>query len=503
MSSVGQVRALVRAGRRRPGWTDWYLLLAAVVIGSLLVGGPLGEVLGRSVPPLPPYRAAALLSLVAAGGAALVAVALAVGPVALSPADAYWLVLSPLDRRAVLTRAVAVVGALAVVVGGLGGVLVRWAAGLPAYGWGPVGVAALVGAAVAVCVAGLSVLAQAARLGALVRRVAVGAGVAAVGFGSAAAVWPGWSGWSGAGSLVVSGPGLLVVAVAALVVAALVVAALVWWRLAVFPAGAVLAASVRWGVVTDAAVGLEPSFVSRVVEDGFWRGRVLRSRPWPGWLPVWAAPAWQDWRMLGRRPHRLVVSLVGAAVPGVLAVAVGGLRLLVAGVLLAGAVSAASAGASGVRRDAGSAVLGRLFGVGGVAVASARLVLPGVLAAGWLVAASAVLVAVGVWGSWWWLVFGVAVAPVLAVGVLRLAGRGWVDHASVPVVMPQSGSWVPTGWIVWWVTGWDVVVAGGLPSVWVWSGGSGDRVLLFGVQVLVGAVVVWGWVRAGSRRGRG
>ncbi|MDI1463661.1 DUF6297 family protein [Catellatospora sp. KI3] len=490
MSSVGQVRALVRAaGRRsgRPGWTDWYLVAAAIVVGSLLAGGPLADVLGQAVAPLPAYRAAALVSLVVAGCAALLAVAGAVGPVAVPPADAYWLVLSPLDRRAVLARAVAAVGVVAAVAGVLAGVAVRRVAGLPAYGWGPVGVAAAAGAAVCVCVAGAAVLAQAAGAGAVVRRAAAGVGVAAVACGLAAALRPAWPGWSP----VVPPTPVSVSAVAA----ALLVSGLVWWRLAVFPAGAVLSASVRWGVVTDAAVGLEPSFVARIVEDGFWRGRRLRSRPWPGWLPPWAAPAWQDWRMLGRRPYRLVVSLVTAALPAVVAVAAGGAGLLVAVVLLAGAVSAASAGASGVRRDAGSAVLGRLFGVGGAAVSGARLVLPGVLAVGWLVAASVVLLLAGVWVSWWWLLVAVAAGPVLAVGVLRLAGRGWVDHASVPVVMPMSGSWIPTGWIVWWVTGWDVVVAGGLPSVWVWSGGPGGWVVPAAVQVVVGGVVVWGWLR--------
>ncbi|MFC7758078.1 DUF6297 family protein [Catellatospora bangladeshensis] len=283
-------------------------------------------------------------------------------------------------------------------------------------------------------------------------------------------------------------PGLLLAAGLAVAVAA-VLALLVWRRLAGFPAGPVVEAAGRVGVATETAVGLEPSFLTRAVEQAYWRGRRLRSRRWPSW-PGPLVLAWLDWRTLARRPLRPLALAVASALPAVLVtvwpaqapVAVAASFLL--------ALAAASAGTGGVRHDADSPALARLFGVRQPAADASRLALPSVLAAAWYAVALALLARAGVLPGGPWALFGPAAAPVLAVAAARLARRGHVDHASTPVVMPMTGSHIPTGWFIWCLTGLDVAVLGCLPLLWALAAPPADPYPPLLVQVIVSGAVV-------------
>lgn len=162
--------------------------------------------------------------------------------------------------------------------------------------------------------------------------------------------------------------------------------------------------------------------------------------------------------MLGRRPARLGFALASTGLPALTAVAVGGPRPIVVVVVLAGALLVAGLGTTGARRDLDSPALRRLLGVDGLPVLAARTVLPGVLAATWCALALQLLVIIGALpaGPWWLL--GPGAAPALAVAALRMAGRGPIDHASIPVSLGVA--WIPTGWLTWGLRGLDVAVPG-------------------------------------------
>jgi hypothetical protein len=244
-----------------------------------------------------------------------------------------------------------------------------------------------------------------------------------------------------------------------------------------FPAWAVVAAAHRVGTAVQATVGLQPSDFTRAAEDRYWRARSLRSRPWPGYLPMWLLVAWPEWRMLGRRPVRLALIAASAVIPALLqgtaqTIVLFGLSLVVA-----------AAGTTSIRRGAARPPrLGFVF-------------LPMVLAAAWLaIALSATRPGTG----WWWLL-GAAAAPSLAVGAMRMAGRGPIDHTSVPIVMPMSGSWIPTGWIIWSFTGLDVAVPGCLPLL-LCLFAPAQPFAAIAAQTIVSATVVGVWCGRGRPR---
>ena len=76
-----------------------------------------------------PTQAVAGAALVTGAAAGLLVLAQALGPLALSPADAAWLLLTPLDRRDVLQRPAAATAGIGVVAGGVLGVLALAMAG--------------------------------------------------------------------------------------------------------------------------------------------------------------------------------------------------------------------------------------------------------------------------------------------------------------------------------------------------------------------------------------
>jgi len=194
-ASVAAVRSFIARHRRR-SWVDWYVagfaLLIAGIYGSDFLATPLSR-LGRPASHAAATHAAATQAVAGAGlvigvGVGLLLLAQALGPLALSPADASWLLLTPLDRRVVLRRAALAVALLATVAGALLGVLglamagpyLRLAAsGLPGS-W--LFLSAVAGAGCCLAAAAAAGLAQPwARPRAVIRAVGLAVAVVAVG----------------------------------------------------------------------------------------------------------------------------------------------------------------------------------------------------------------------------------------------------------------------------------------------------------------------------------
>ncbi|MEU7938614.1 DUF6297 family protein [Microbispora bryophytorum] len=510
--------AYLRAHRGRPAtWSDRYTSVFGLLVASAVLGRPVAEAIGGLARHADPGRIGAGFALVAAAYAGFLVLARALGPVVLPAADAAWLVTSPLPRRAVLSRtallllsaaalAGAALGLAALSVFGAPGELgVRLAAALV------LGVAAGAGG-MAAAVLGQQSPAADTRLQFLIAGIFSVAVLAAV---------------SGAGpgrrmlAAVAGAPASLGAAVAG--VASVVAAVLVrraWAALGRIPARTILASSTRTARVTSAATTLDPGMLTWVAEDVHWRGRALRSRPWPrpvSRLGPAPALAWQEWLRVGRRPGRLVALLCAAALPAVCANAVcanavganavsanavcantAGGAAPAAVVLLCGALTAAAMCTGGVRRDGGDPALARMLAVDGRAATAARAVLPALLTAAWSALALVGLQAVGALpaGPWWAL--GPAAAPALAAGALRMARRRPVDH-SMPVIDTPGGA-VPTGPLIWAATGPDIALLGSLPTLAALVTPPADVLPYVAAQAVAGAAVLAAYI---LRPGRG
>ncbi|MEV4242391.1 DUF6297 family protein [Streptosporangium canum] len=485
MSGVSEVRAFIRSRRRTPAsWLDRYTALFGLAIGAAVLAQPASSALAAVARQADPSRMGAGVALVALVYAGLLAVARAVGPVALPASDAAWLVLSPLDRRGVLGRTARLLLVISVLAGTALGVGLLAVLGAPDQLAVRLVAAVVLGVSAAAGGMALAVLSQSSQtwnswLHVALVAITVLAGVAALSAsGPARRILPS----------VASAPVTLCAALAG--VAAVAAALLVrraWSSLARIPARSLLAASTRAGHVAGAAVGMDPGALTWIAEDNHWRGRALRSRPWPP-LPAPLALAWQDWRRLGRRPGRLAVLLGTAALPSLAAQAAGGVTAITVGALLAGALAAAVAGTSGARRDGDNPSLARLLGVDARAALAARALLPALLSAVWLSLALTGLVLSGTLaeGPWW--LFGPSAAPVLAAAGLRMARRNPVDHA-MPIIETPAGT-VPTGPVMWGLTGVDLAVLGCLPLALALAAQPSALGGFLAAQALAGVVVL-------------
>jgi len=122
-------------------------------------------------------------------------------------------------------------------------------------------------------------------------------------------------------------------------------------RLAATPNERILEAAKTAGTLFDSAYGMEPSFVTEMVERRYWARRTLTSRRLWRRVPVLVA---QDLLLLRRRPRRVLWAAGATALPALLAHAPGwllGVAVLLGG-LLAGGVTAGT-----IRTDAGNPVL--------------------------------------------------------------------------------------------------------------------------------------------------
>jgi MFS family permease len=441
--SVATVRSFLGKHRRK-SWVDWYVagfaLLIAAIYGSDFLATPLSR-LSEPASHAAQTHAAATQAVAGAGlvigvGVGLLLLAQALGPLALSPADASWLLLTPLDRRAVLRRSALVIAVLATLAGALLGVLALAMAGpyLRLSGSGLPGswlfLSAVAGAGCCLAAVAAEALAQPLdRPRAVIRAVCLAVAVIAVAGGVAGERW---SAVTRAVTAVFGGlstPDFAAAALAALCVAA-VAWLLLWRQLASFPAGVLRADSARSGRALLAAQYFNFSLLFWIAEDNHWRGRLLRSRPWPKLSPALAL-AWADWRRLSRRPWPLVMLAVAAVVPALLGIAITGRSRpdLIAVALIAGAVAVGSQGTTTTKREQDDPALLRLLGVDAGRALVARAVLPSLLSGCWLALSLTVLCAAGALSGWLWPLIGLVAGPGVAAGVLRLARTARINPA--------------------------------------------------------------------------
>lgn len=451
--SVRTVRSFIARHRRR-SWTDWYsagfaLLIAGIYLSDLLAS-PFSRLTTSAA------RAAATQTaeiqavagggLVIGAGAGLLLLAQAFGPLALSPADASWLLLSPLGRRAVLRRPALAALLLATLAGALLGALALAMAGpylrreggsLPAS-W--LILATVAGAGCCLAAVAAQALAQPRELPRSVARGAWAAVAVIAGFGALAGAR--WTALSRGVTTVFGGlgtPAFDAAAIAALALAGLA-CALLWRALGSFPASVLRTDSARSGRALTAAGFLNFSLLFWIAEDNHWRGRLLPSRPWPR-LPPALVLAWVDWRRLSRRPGPLAVVAVAAVVPALAGAAFTGRArgVLIAAALIAGALAAALQAATAIRRDLDNPTLLRLLGVRTERVLVARAVLPVLLATAWLALALSLLCAVGVLPGWQWPLMALA-GPGIAAGALRLARTAPINPADRGPDLPMGNT---------------------------------------------------------------
>ncbi|GAA4075954.1 DUF6297 family protein [Actinomadura miaoliensis] len=459
---------------QRPSWADRYVLLFGLAVASLLLAPVVQDVLATLDRRTDPAQAGAGLALLGLLYAGFLAVARAFGPVALPAADAAWLLLSPLPRRRVLTRPAMILLGAAVVAGLALGVSLLAVLGAPDPAVVRLVAVLVLGVSATVGGMAVAVLAQTSAPWDDGLRVMIVA-VAALAVLAALLSEP-------AGRLLQTVPAVLGAALAAAcgVAAALAVRS-AWARLDRVHARDLLAASTRVRQVTTATTMLDVSSLTWAVEDAHWRGRGLRSRRWPR-LPAPFALAWHDWRRLGRLPGRLTVLSASAALPALAMRAAGGTTPVVVALTAAGALAAAASCTAGARRDADDPAFTRLCGVGPRAALAARAVLPALVGGLWLAVALAGLeTAGGLPGGPWW-PLALPAAPALAAGALRMARRPPVDHA-MPVIETPAGS-VPTGPVLWAVTGADLALLGCAPVLHVLL----DRPAALGPALAVQAV---------------
>jgi hypothetical protein len=501
---VSAVRAFVGSRqRRRRAWFDWYAMGFAVVLFVILGSDVLAEPFSRltAAPGAsPPTQAVAGAALVVGAAAGLLVLAQTFGPLAPSPADASWLLLSPLNRRAVLRRPLTATAVLAALAGGILGGLALAMAGpyLPRAhhelaAW--LALATIGGAGFFMTAVLIAVLAQPSRR----QRGRLRATAATV---SALAVLVGVAGrrWSGLAHAVTAGFGhfsyqtawvLTFVALAVACGAALVVRRM----LPGFPAGVLRADSARAGRTRLAVTFLNVPLLTWVAEDNRWRGQLLTSRPWPQLPPAWAL-AWADWRRLARRPAPLVVLAASTLAPALVGVAITGHArgLTIAATVLAGGMAAGAQGTAALRRDANDPTLRRLLGVAARPALTARAVLPVLLGAAWLTLAGLVLVLAGVLAGWLWPALGLVAGPGAAAAALRMAGAEPIDPGERGPDTPISAP----PWLVTRALSVLLGVAGCYPVLTAVRAGHADGGTLV-AQVVLSAVVLGGYIQFGSR----
>lgn len=474
--SVAAVRSFIGRHRRR-SWVDWYVagftLLIVAIYGSDFLSSPLSR-LTKSASHAAATHAAATQAVAGAGlvigvGMGLLLLAQALGPLALSPADASWLLLTPLGRRAVLRRAALTVAVLATVAGALLGVLglamagpyLRLAdSGLPGS-W--LFLSAVAGAGACLAAVAAEALAQPwERPRSVIRTVCVAVAVVAM---AGAVAGERWSAVTRAVTAVFGGLSTPVFVASALVAFALAAIAwlLLWRRLASFPASTLRADSARSGRALLAAQFLNFSLLFWIAEDNHWRSRLLRSKPWPQ-LPPALVLAWADWRRLGRRLGPLVILALAAVVPALLGIAITG-RIrpdLIVVALIAGALAVGAQGTTANKRDQDDPALRRLLGVDPGQALVARAVLPSVLSGCWLALSLTVLCTAGALSGWLWPLLGLIAGPGVTAGVLRLARTGRINPADRGPDTPM-GSTPP--WLISRALSVIVALIGALPLV--------------------------------------
>jgi hypothetical protein len=435
-------RARGRSGAAKPlGETlqDVYITLFGVAM-LVAIAGPsttrvLRDVEGRAASPT---LAAAMVTatLLAAAGAALGALLL-LGPVVRDPADATWLLSSPVRRRGLLAPPVA----LLVAVGAVGGAVVALAASVLVPGAG-VPAWCVAGAAGGALTVSLAVVVQPrARLRGAVRHAATVLTVAALVVLVA--------GLAAGDRLTVSLPGGAAVVVGVTAAAALVLALVPFTldrlRRQDLTAGAGLALGLRATVTTlDGSFVAETLRARRLLERG-----LVRRRPLAG--ARWVALVVADVRRVSRSSRSLLVALAPVPVAWMVSRLYGDLAATAAVVLVGW--TAAGASSAGLRTVARSRGVARCLPLSDADLRAAHCIVPATVAA-LATAAAASLCALPLW------VVGPATACALA-GVLRTsAGRPPIKW-ELQTASPMGA--MPVGAVMSYVVGIDVVAVTSIP----------------------------------------
>jgi len=513
-ATVAAVRSFIR-GHRRSSWLDWYATGFVVVLVTVWLSDFLAEPFSRLTAHAGaeiPAQTAVGAALVVGAAAGLVMLGQAFGPLALPPADASWLLLSPLDRRDVLRRPAAATAVVSTLAGGLLGVL-GMAMAAPYLRqeehrllWAWLLLAAVSGAGFLLAAVGAAVLAQPwrrwrRRLRAACAIVAVAVAAAAVTAERLTAMSRAVTTWFAEMSTGTAG-----VFTAAAFAAACAAAALVWRMLPRFPADVLWTDSARAGTTRMAAAFLNLPLLTWIAEDNHWRGRLLAFRPWPRPLAFRSWPrlspafalAWVDWRRLARRPALLVAVAASTLAPALAGAAVTGHARgwTTAAALLAGAIAAGTQGTTATRRDTNDPTLRRLLGVSTGEALAARAVLPALLSAAWLTLALVLLVSTGVLHGWLWPLLGPVAGPGVAAAAVRIA-------RTAPINPAEQGPDTPIGTMPpWLITRTFSVVVGFIGAYPALKAVAAGHVHggTFIAQLVLSAVVLGGYLMLVSSR---
>ncbi|WIM95593.1 DUF6297 family protein [Actinoplanes oblitus] len=415
---------------------------------AVLLGAVLGAMLHKQLakifwPPVADLGALPALALALLGAGFLLLALRAIGPVTLGRPAAYFLLTAPVSRRRLLLPSLRLAAAGVAVAAAL---LATGIAGHAAphdrapaliLGGALLGIGLLLVTVVAQRVRGwatavdlLAKLALVAGLGLLV------ADTIGVAHAAPPGAWP-------------SRPALLTVA-ATLAVVVTAGTALIVRELALTPADRVLDAAKLTGTLFDSAFGVEPSFLTDMVERRYWSHRRLTTARPPARLPVLTG---QDFLMARRRLPRLLWLLAATPVPLLLA---GAPAWVTAVALPLGAMAAGRTTTGTVNTDSGNPVLSRLLGIGSRQALLQRLWIPGGLAFLWSLTALLLLQFAGKLppGQWWVLSLPLGVAG--GVAAVRRARSGFVRNDLLPLDTPMGT--VSTGPLVYAFAGPDALI---------------------------------------------
>ncbi|WP_018909324.1 DUF6297 family protein [Salinispora arenicola] len=443
-------RRIAAEGRADVGTV--YAATLALLMAAALVGPPVAGVIW---PPDMPGGGPTVTPFVGAVAAlaAFFVVLRQLGPLSVSRSDATWLLPAPLPRRTLLTPALVLTTVVALVVGAVIGVAVTGHIAARPTGLLVLGASGTTGAAAAV---GVALLAFTCQRRPSTARFADGIGIA-VGVGGlvlAAAMRA--TGEPGLPAVPLPPEAVLAVGAAALA-AGLIAVGSTWRALESWPAAPIAGASITMGAYADVVYAVEPSYLTEMSARRFWRSRtrVRTTRLLPARrLPPLVA---QDLIILRRKAARLWWPVGAAAVPVYLA---DGPAWLLIGVVVIGALAAASLTVESTHDDAANPAMLRLLGVTGRQVTAARLVVPAVVAGGWLAVTLAVLQALGALTGPWW-VLGLLAGPAVAAGAFQRARASAASIGTVLIDTPLGA--FPAGMLLWLLNGIDVLAVLTLP----------------------------------------
>lgn len=482
MSDAGVLRRRMRRARRRHAnrtlwrqFEDVYIWVFAVLLIGVMAGSAARHL---NLTATGCYSASCslaadrlwpilLLLLVAMG----LRTAMAIGPVVASNAAGFWLLSSPLDRRAVLRPAYLAIYVIAAALAAAGAVAGMAVPGLWSLGGTPAGFVAVF--AVLAGVAGVAAIGQARpsarrwllRLADLLLLVAA---VLALLFGTDirdAAPGPGTPGqliavsvspadWSSTWSA----PAGLVVATVVMVGLAIILALAGWRGLVRLGAGRVVAGGDLVAGLAGAAASLDVGLLADVVATRRWR-EVERVRFSGGAFTGTAAIVQREVRRVLRWPRRLVVGAALLVVPYAVA-AIGNTDITLLASLVAG-LFATRPFVEGLRTVSRSPGLSRGLPLSAHGIKLAYAVVPGLFAVLW--AAAAIPAFADEPGLVTGLVHAGVIASAVTAGVVRHGASPRPSYDG-PLLSTPAGA-LPPGLVSQPARGLDVAVLALLPAL--------------------------------------